>query len=81
MAGDDAGTAGPEQDGQTIVKWEGFAEMTNATADDFLSVPSTEAALAHMNITAEGLDNADGFGALMSLAVDIRADGRAEHPR
>ena len=68
------------QEGQTMVQWPGFAEMTNATEDNFMTVPSTEAALSHINNTAEGLDEED-VKVLMSLAVDIRADGKAEHPR
>ena len=68
------------QGGQTMVQWPGFAEMTNATEDNFMTVPSTEAALSHINNSAEGLDEED-VSVLMSLAVDVRADGKAEHPR
>ena len=45
-----------------------------------MTVPSTEAALSHINNSAEGLDEED-VSVLMSLAVDVRADGKAEHPR
>ena len=32
-----------------MVQWPGFAEMTNATEDNFMTVPSTEAALSHIS--------------------------------
>ena len=67
-------------DVQTMLSWPGLAEMTLATQDNFKVVPSTEAAVEHVNNTAEGLVD-DTAIVLMALAMNIRGDGKADHLR
>ena len=59
---------------QVMVTLAGLAEMQAPKAENFLQVPSTQAAVDHMTNSAK--DKEDGAEhVVVALAVDVRADG------
>ena len=66
---------------QTLVSTlAGLDEFQCVTEDHFEVVPSTEAAVDHINATANEKDE-DEIGVLMGLISDVGRDGRAGEPR
>ena len=68
------------QDEQTLVVLAGLAEMQLPTEENFLAVPSTQAAVDHLTNSANGRD-AEDENLVAALAVDIKSDGKACHQR
>ena len=65
---------------QVMVTLAGLAEMQAPKAENFLQVPSTQAAMDHMMNSAK--DKEEGAEqVVVALAVDVMADGRSHHPR
>ena len=68
------------QTGQTLIELAGLVETRAASKDDFIVVQSTEAAVAHLNVTA-AREAGDGSNAVVGIAVDVNGEGTAEAPR